>query len=111
MLLNGNWYSIKLRNPHHLLDVTILESEILAPIFSILNTQTDPRVEFVKNIDEMEVINEMKTTPGNDTVLFTLFPCSFEEIQTVSEQGGTMPPKSTYIQPRSRPGLVIQKFN
>lgn len=111
MLLNGQWYSVMLRNPHHLLDVTILESEILAPIFNILNTQTDPRVEFVKNIDEMEVIREMMDEPKNTSVLFTLYPCSFEEIRTVSEQGGTMPPKSTYIQPRSRPGLVIQKFH
>jgi len=110
MLLDGNWYSIKLRNPHHLLDVTILESEILAPVFDILNTQTDPRLHFIKNVEEMEVIDEMKSQPDCNSVLFTLHPCSFDEIRTVSEQGGTMPPKSTYIQPRSRPGLVVQKF-
>lgn len=108
MLFHGNWYSLKLRNPHHQLDVTILESEILAPIFEIYNTQTDPRLSFVKNVEEMEVIQSMRDS--KNSILFTLYPCSFEEIQTVSEQGGTMPPKSTYIQPRSRPGLVIQKF-
>jgi uncharacterized protein (DUF1015 family) len=108
MLFHGNWYSLKLRNPHHQLDVTILESEILGPIFEIFNTQTDPRLSFVKNIDEMEVVSEIQA--GTNSILFTLYPVSFEEIQTVSEQGGTMPPKSTYIQPRSRPGLVIQKF-
>jgi uncharacterized protein (DUF1015 family) len=108
MLFKNNWYGLTLREAHHQLDVSTLEAEVLAPIFDIINTQTDPKLSFVKNIDELAVVQEMKD--DETSILFTLFPCSFDEIQTVSEQGGIMPPKSTYIQPRSRPGLVIQKF-
>ena len=31
----------------------------------------------------------------------------FTELQAVADTGGTMPPKSTYIEPKLRSGLVV----
>jgi uncharacterized protein (DUF1015 family) len=32
---------------------------------------------------------------------------SFEELKAVADSGGTMPPKSTYIEPKLRSGLTV----
>jgi uncharacterized protein (DUF1015 family) len=38
---------------------------------------------------------------------FHLHPVTFASLQAVADTGGTMPPKSTYIEPKLRSGLVI----
>jgi uncharacterized protein (DUF1015 family) len=38
------------------------------------------------------------------------FPISFEEVKQVADANKTMPPKSTYIEPKLRGGMIIQKF-
>jgi uncharacterized protein (DUF1015 family) len=40
-------------------------------------------------------------------VAFSLFPVSMEQIKTVSDEEKIMPPKSTYIEPKLRSGLII----
>ena len=44
---------------------------------------------------------------GQAEAAFHLYPVSFEELQAVADVGGTMPPKSTYIEPKLRSGLVV----
>ena len=39
-----------------------------------------------------------------------MLPLSIEELKQVAEEGLTMPPKSTYIEPKLRSGLTIYEF-
>ena len=44
---------------------------------------------------------------GEADVAFHLHPVRFAELQAVADSGGTMPPKSTYIEPKLRSGLTV----
>jgi uncharacterized protein (DUF1015 family) len=47
---------------------------------------------------------------GKADVAFNLFPVSFEELESVADAGLSMPPKSTWIEPKLRSGLNIYDF-
>ena len=44
---------------------------------------------------------------GEAEAAFHLHPVSFEQLKTVADEGGSMPPKSTYIEPKLRSGMVV----
>ena len=44
---------------------------------------------------------------GDYCVAFALKPITIEQLKDVSDQNQVMPPKSTYIEPKLRSGLII----
>ena len=54
-------------------------------------------------IEELEQLVDS----GTMEAAFHLQPVSFEELKAVADSGGTMPPKSTYIEPKLRSGLTV----
>ncbi|RLD29831.1 MAG: DUF1015 domain-containing protein, partial [Bacteroidetes bacterium] len=47
---------------------------------------------------------------GDYRVGFGLVPITMEEMKQISDEGLTMPPKSTYIEPKLRSGVTIYEF-
>ena len=43
---------------------------------------------------------------GKAAVAFSLYPVSVEDLMTISDAGGIMPPKSTWFEPKLRDGLL-----
>ncbi|MBC7384444.1 MAG: DUF1015 domain-containing protein [Bacteroidia bacterium] len=90
------------------LDVSIVEQFILKNIFDIVDSKADNRLFFMdggKGIGHLrEVIDN-----GEFDLAITLYPTSIEEIKQVAEQNLIMPPKSTWIEPKIRTGLVIME--
>ena len=43
---------------------------------------------------------------GSFAVAFSMFPVSVADLMRVSDAGGTMPPKSTWFEPKLRDGLL-----
>jgi uncharacterized protein (DUF1015 family) len=41
---------------------------------------------------------------------FNLYPVALEDLIAISDMNGTMPPKSTYIEPRMRNGFIAQLY-
>ena len=46
--------------------------------------------------------------PTEAIIAFYLFPVSFNELKQVADDNLIMPPKSTYILPKMRSGLIVQ---
>lgn len=115
MYIDGLFYSLTLKNlpqnediMEHL-DAQILYDRILQPLLNITDLRTDSRISYIpgnKNI--MELVN--KVDNGEFKVGFVLYPSSIEEIKTLADNNLTMPPKSTYIEPKFRSGLIIYEF-
>jgi uncharacterized protein (DUF1015 family) len=88
------------------LDVSIVEQFILKNIFNIHDSKTDHRLSFMdggKGIGHLqEAIDE-----GEFDIAITLYPTSIEEVKQVAEENLIMPPKSTWIEPKIRTGLII----
>ena len=116
MYLDNTWYKISAipgtwndAEPTERLDVSILYNNILKPLLGIGNPRTDKRIDFVGGIRGMQELQK-RVNSGEMTVAFSLFPTSIEDLMAIADAGETMPPKSTWFEPKLRSGLVIHKI-
>ncbi|MCB0792156.1 MAG: DUF1015 domain-containing protein [Flavobacteriales bacterium] len=88
------------------LDAAVLSDRVLGPVLGITDLRTDPRVLFVPGTHGVGEL-ERSVDSGTAKAAFHLHPVSFSDLKAVSDSGGSMPPKSTYIEPKLRSGLTI----
>lgn len=110
----SGWYCLKIRpeyrsdDPVEGLDVSILQKEVLEPIFHIEDPRTDPRIDFVGGIRGLE---ELERRVHEDAkAAFALYPTSIGELFAVADAGRLMPPKSTWFEPKLRSGLFLHSL-
>lgn len=116
MYLDGEYYKLYLRktsfSPDTVLDdldSQILFKLILEPILGIQNPSTDKNIHYLPETgNEMQL--QQLVDSGEYKVGFGLFPISVEQLKTVADNGLTMPPKSSYIEPKLRSGLTIYEL-
>lgn len=89
------------------LDVSILQTCVLAPIFGIDDPRTDERITFVGGIRGTE---ELERRAGAEGVAFTLCATGIDQLLAVADAGLVMPPKSTWFEPKLRSGLFIHRI-
>jgi len=86
------------------LDVSLLQKHVLQPIFGIDDPRTSKRINFIGGIRgtaELEkVVNSREYACA-----FSLFPTSMEDLMAIADQGGIMPPKSTWFEPKLRDAM------
>lgn len=92
--------------PDALLDPARLSDLVLAPVLGLHDLRTDPRVRFVPGTEGTAKLM-LEVDLGRAAVAFHLHPVSFQALQAVADSGGTMPPKSTYIEPKLRSGFTV----
>jgi uncharacterized protein (DUF1015 family) len=111
MFLGGGWYTVALGEaPKELaaadrLDVSRLQDAVLAPLLGIGDVRSDKRIDFVggaRGSGELEKL----VSSGAFAVAFAMYPVSVEDLMTISDAGGIMPPKSTWFEPKLRDGLL-----
>lgn len=113
---NKQWYklvpktgSFDPQHPIEHLDTQILSKLILKPVLGIENLKTDNRISFLPGTESLEAL-QAKVDNGSCDFAFALHPTSIEQIKMVADKGKTMPPKSTYIEPKLRSGLLIYEI-
>ena len=116
MYLDGEFYALYLRKKVYPftdalseLDTQILFKTILGPILGIKDLRNDKRIQYgygKHNIIRMKD----EVDKGTFSVGFSLMPITMNEIKTIADAGLTMPPKSTYIEPKLRSGLAIYEL-
>jgi uncharacterized protein (DUF1015 family) len=90
------------------LDVSILENDVFQSILDINDSKTDKQLSFINGqigLDELE----HRVNEGLYDLVFTVFPCTIQQVFDVADEQLIMPPKSTYIEPKLRTGLVVQQ--
>ncbi|MGE5106178.1 MAG: DUF1015 domain-containing protein [Sphingobacteriales bacterium] len=111
MYLNKTWYQLFSKegtfkdDPIGVLDVTILQNNILDPVFGIKDQRTDKRIDFVGGIRGLEEL-ENRVNSGEMAVAFSLYPVSIQQLFDIADSGNVMPPKSTWFEPKLRDGLL-----
>lgn len=112
MYLDGTWYLLEAK-PHVLsddpvdgLDVSILQNHLLTPILAIGDPRTDKRIDFVGGIRGLSEL-EKRVNSGEMRVAFSMYPTSMKELMSVADAERTMPPKSTWFEPKLRSGFFI----
>lgn len=113
MYLDGNWYSLDAKKeiihndePVGSLDATILTDHILSPILNIHDLKTDKRIGFVSGIKGMKELKN-QVDKWNFKVAFGLYPVEMAQLKHIADTNSIMPPKTTWVEPKMRSGLVI----
>ena len=111
MYIEEKWYSLTLKNPQSgKLDAELLSELILSPLLNIHDLRTDKNISFISGTKGIEELKKIVDS-GKATVGFGLFPVTMQDIIKVADSGGTMPPKSTWVEPKMRSGLVIYSLS
>lgn len=93
-------------NPVKQLDTQILTDFILDPMLNIKDLKTDNRIDFVSGENGIENLIE-KIDKNKSGVGFILAPIAIDEVKAVADAELIMPPKSTWVEPKLRSGLII----
>ena len=115
MYLDGAFYALfyKLENTTNSLlqnlDAQILYDKVLQPILGIEDLRNDERIEYIPGKQSILTIKEL-VDEGEFEVGFMLFPSDISEIKALADNNLIMPPKSTYIEPKFRSGLMVYEL-
>ena len=88
------------------LDVSLLQNYLLHPVLGIEDPRTDTNIDFIGGIRGTEEL-EKRVDNGKAAVAFSMFPVSVDDLINISDAGETMPPKSTWFEPKLRDGLLV----
>jgi uncharacterized protein (DUF1015 family) len=115
MYLDEKFYALKFKNKEKLegikqkLDAQILYDTVLQPLLGIGDLRNDERIDYISGKLSVTAIKE-KVDGGEFAVGFMLFPSNINEIKAFADNNLIMPPKSTYIEPKFRSGLVVYEL-
>jgi uncharacterized protein (DUF1015 family) len=116
MYMDRTWYKLSLfsslidqNDPVEQLGVSILQSHILGPILNISDPRTDLRLSFESGLKTPEQL-EGYVNGGAFRIAFILQPISIMQVIKVAEANLTMPPKSTWVEPKFPVGLLTSYF-
>jgi uncharacterized protein (DUF1015 family) len=113
LYLDSKWYSLDARKeiihqeePVGSLDASILSEHLLGPILNIHDLKTDKRIGFVSGIKGMKELKH-QVDKWNFKAAFGLYPVEMAQLKQIADTNNIMPPKTTWVEPKMRSGLVI----
>ncbi len=111
LYLAGRWHSLRFHpaltdrgEPGAQLDVALLQQHVLGPLLGIDDPRTSQRLQFVGGIRGTAEL-ERVVDAGEFAAAFSLHPTGIEDLMRIADEGGIMPPKSTWFEPKLRDGL------
>ena len=117
MYHSSKWYLLKFKNENLLkndilskLDINIIDNFCLKSILGIKDANTDDRIRFIAGCHGLEAL-ERKVDDNPDSVAFSIFPTQMIDVIKIADKNLTMPPKSTWFDPKPLDGLVVYEFN
>lgn len=116
MYLDGEFYILHLRSPFlkfentlEALDTQILYKLVLNPILGITDVRNEKRLDYYPGTKDLVALKE-QIDSNEFQVAFGMLPINVSQMKQIANEGLTMPPKSTYIEPKLRSGLTIYEF-
>jgi uncharacterized protein (DUF1015 family) len=109
MYMHKQWYAL---NPKHVtdkLDAQVLTDLILSPILGIHDLRKDKRISFMEGPRGMEALKHA-VDKNKGGVAFGLYPVAISELKEFADTNKSMPPKSTWVEPKLRSGLVVYEL-
>jgi uncharacterized protein (DUF1015 family) len=117
LFLEGQWHRLTFKreftmisDPIEKLDVTLLQKNVLAPIFGIDDPRTSKKINFVGGIRGTVELEKLVNS-GEYACAFSMFPTSIEDLMTIADAGGIMPPKSTWFEPKLRDAMFCHMIS
>ena len=92
------------------LEVNRIETLLFPELFGIVDTAKDERMAFMRGDTPISEIKLMIENGIYDCA-FAVPANSFGQVMDVADQGLTMPPKSTWVEPKLLTGFITQLFD
>ncbi|MCB2295962.1 DUF1015 family protein [Clostridium algoriphilum] len=115
MYLEEKWYKLEARegtfnrsDPVERLDVSILQKNLLGPILGIDDPRTNPRIGFIGGIRGLGELE--RRVKGGMKVAFSMCPTTMDDLIDIANEGKTMPPKSTWFEPKLQSGIFVHEL-
>jgi uncharacterized protein (DUF1015 family) len=109
--VDGGWWRATLPRvagePPETLDPAVLQTAVLGPTLGVDDPGGDPRLSFVPGAVPLE---QLERRAADDGVAFAMAPVTMDEVKAVADRGRSMPPKSTYFEPKPRSGLLLLRL-
>jgi uncharacterized protein (DUF1015 family) len=109
--LDRTWHTLEFRSEvasvgsaFDQLDVSLLQTRVLQPIFGIDDARTSKRINFVGGIRGTAELEKLVNS-GDYACAFSMFPTSIEDLMQIANANGVMPPKSTWFEPKLRDAM------
>ncbi|MCE9538215.1 MAG: DUF1015 domain-containing protein, partial [Bacteroidetes bacterium] len=80
------------------------------PKLNIHDLKTDKRIGFVAGIKGMKELRNLVDS-GKFKVAFGLYPVEMSQLKHIADTNNIMPPKTTWVEPKMRSGLVIYSLS
>ena len=117
MYLDGAWYALDLSKAAPAdgsrasgLDVALLQHHVLEPLLKIGDIRSDKRIDFVGGARGTAAL-ESAVKEGRAAVAFSMHPVTIDDLMSIADEGGIMPPKSTWFEPKLRDGLLVHTLS
>ena len=116
MYLDSEWYSLEVKQEFIIdsvvgrLDSSVLTDQVLRPLLGISDLKTDERISFLDGTKGLHALADAVDS-GMFEVAFALYPVEFEQLKEVADTGNIMPPKTTWIEPKLRSGVLIYELD
>lgn len=111
--IKGEWYQFRLKpeivdqlKGSNQIDYEILTQYILTPILNIKDLKTDRNIRFSGGEVDLNK-QEESIKKGDYEVGFFMYPVTVDQLKGVADRNDTMPPKSTWVEPKLRSGLTV----
>ena len=117
MFVEESWFKLTCKDsiidhdhPVKCLDAEILTNFVLEPILGISDLKTNKKIDFISGNQELNSLDSTMEKSGFK-IGFFLYPVEISDIKRVADNQMTMPPKSTWVEPKLRSGSTIYNIN
>lgn len=110
LYLDRTWHVLRFKHESDQTDAEILNEWVLTPILGITDFRNDERLGYAGGRNGTKSVVE-KIDRDEYKVGFLLNPISGRKLMKLVNQGKTLPPKSTWIEPKLRSGLTIYSYS
>jgi uncharacterized protein (DUF1015 family) len=115
MNVAGEWYHMLAKTHTYedksavdSLDAAILQDQVFAQVFGITDPQRDSRLKCAGGEKALEEIGAIFQACSG-AIAFTLCPLTVNQLVNIADEGGILPPKSTWIVPKVPYGLLLHQ--
>ena len=92
-----------------ILDTQLFNEVILPNVFGIVNVRQEIRLHYVEGVKGIDYLQqEQQRKPQR--VAFALYPIDLQEMMLLADHNQTLPPKSTWFEPRMKNGILVRPF-
>ncbi len=92
-----------------ILDAELINEHIFKDVMKIKNVRFDSRIQYIGGVHNNKEV-KAEILKNDYAIGFMMFPVQPEELMELADAGETLPPKSTWFEPRIKNAVIAQEF-